>query len=317
MSTACHASSTVPSPAANVAAALGDARVVILDREPNPYAATFDGEIVRCRWPDGTERRLFCKVGGRHPDNPDDDHGGVAYEVAVYRDVLVPTAMSPLRFWGSHCDEASGVTSLLVDHLDGATRSDRAHDPSRALATTAQWIGRFHSAAASRVHEASASFLVRRDAEHYLRWHERTAAFAGQGWLEPVVRHYPSCVDTLVSRPVTIIHGDYYADNALVEGDRVCPIDWGWAAVAPGEIDLASLTEGWPADVCAACRGGYVEGRWGAGGADPGFEGALLAARFYHLFRWLGHRADWVGTQRWERRLERLRLLSQQTGLIV
>ena len=43
-----------------------------------------------------------------------------------------------------------------------------------------------------------------------------------------------------------MIHGEYYPHNILFQSGVVRPVDWETAALAPGEIDLATLCEGWP-----------------------------------------------------------------------
>jgi thiamine kinase-like enzyme len=52
----------------------------------------------------------------------------------------------------------------------------------------------------------------------------------------------------LLALPLTLIHGELYASNVLVQYTdtalRVCPIDWEMAAIAPALFDLATLTAG-------------------------------------------------------------------------
>jgi hypothetical protein len=296
-----------------------NSNVTVLARHRSPHAATFEAEIVTCRWADGSERQLFCKVGVRHPNNQGDDHGSVAYEGRVYEKVLVPHGWSPVRFFGARLDEASGATSLLLEYLGDAVTVDRAPARIVALTQAAGWIGRFHQAAARLIDDPECEFLVRYTADDYVGWADRALAFARQrdmapSWLEPVCRGFRRFVDVLVARPVTIIHGDYYADNALVHLDEVRPIDWGWAAVAPGEFDLASLTDGWPEEVEGEAIRTYRENRWSS--EEPDFHDAMIAARFYELFRGLGRRPESVGSSRWNRRLKRLRQCAVSAGVV-
>jgi hypothetical protein len=71
----------------------------------------------------------------------------------------------------------------------------------------------------------------------------------------------------------------------------VYPIDWESAAVAAGEIDLASLTEGWPAGYARQYERAYRKARW-PNGAPADFERRLAAARLYLAFRWLANKPD-------------------------
>ena len=85
------------------------------------------------------------------------------------------------------------------------------------------------------------------------------------------------------------IHGELYPENIITSGQRVCTVDWQSAAVGPGEIDLASLTEGyWPETVISECWEAYSCTRRKAGLAPPS-RAALQAARLYWAIRWLGH----------------------------
>ncbi len=89
----------------------------------------------------------------------------------------------------------------------------------------------------------------------------------------------------------TVIHGEYYPLNILVRRGVIYPIDWESAAVAAGEIDLASLTEGWPDGSARACEQVYGQTRW-PGGAPRDFPRRLEAARLYLGWRWLGNAGD-------------------------
>src|SRR5207302_1086495 len=83
----------------------------------------------------------------------------------------------------------------------------------------------------------------------------------------------------LGGRP-TILHGEYYPSNILARRAAAYPIDWESAAIGPGEIDLASLTEGWPAPIQARAIEAYRQARW-PDGAPENFARTLEAARLY------------------------------------
>ena len=65
---------------------------------------------------------------------------------------------------------------------------------------------------------------------------------------EALAGNYERAVERLVRLPSTLIHGEFYASNIVVqettERCRICPVDWETAAVGPGLIDLAALTSG-------------------------------------------------------------------------
>ncbi len=121
------------------------------------------------------------------------------------------------------------------------------------------------------------TFLHRFDAAYYRRWAERTLQFAGdahRAWLPMLRTRYQAVVEYLVEQPRTVIHGDYYADNTLYRDGIIYPLDWEREAVAVGEIDLASLTNGWHAELVEACEREYRQVRW-PDGAPAEFCAAL------------------------------------------
>ena len=70
----------------------------------------------------------------------------------------------------------------------------------------------------------------------------------GRSVWESLVGIYDRAIERLIRLPSTLIHGEFYASNILVqetrEGCRIRPVDWEMAAVGPGLIDLAALTSG-------------------------------------------------------------------------
>ncbi len=82
-----------------------------------------------------------------------------------------------------------------------------------------------------------------------------------------------------------------------------------------GEIDLATLVEGWDEDTVRACEQSYREARWPCG-APPDFAETLAGARLYVTFRWLAARADWTEDARSLWRLRELYCMAEQLGLI-
>src|SRR5262249_13985070 len=130
------------------------------------------------------------------------------------------------------------------------------------------------------------------------------------GWL---AARYERVVEVLVSLPRTLIHGEYYASNLLIQTEcgpvRVCPVDWEMAAVGPGLIDLAALTAGrWTdterAALCQAYRTAWPSQT--AWVLQPDALPTLLDHCRIHLaVQWLGwssrwiappeHQLDWLG----------------------
>ena len=130
-------------------------------------------------------------------------------------------------------------------------------------------------------------------AEYYRGWARRTLA---QAWgyrreCPPIESLEDTCeraIVALLEPPLTIIHGEYYPANVLWRGHAVHPIDWESAAIAAGEIDLASLTDEWPPDSVEECEAAYCRTRWPRGFDEAMFARRLSAARLYMILRWAG-----------------------------
>ena len=284
----------------------------IIRREPSPYISTSFNEIVTCRLADGSERRLLLKRGRASWDSWG-HRGGVPYEAQVYLSVLQPLSIPLPRLFSVGERSTSGETALLIDYVDNAERLEFAHP--EAILAAARWIGEFH-----RLNESRADALVpgicRYDEAYYLGWSERALSFSRHvygHWLTDVCAHFGVLVRELLTGQLTVVHGEYYPKNILVRDKVIIPVDWESAAIAAGEIDLASLTEGWPDEYKRACAIEYSLARW-PGGTPPAFERRLAIANMYLLFRWLGDRIEWTVGDDAELQFAQLRRLGNELG---
>jgi aminoglycoside phosphotransferase (APT) family kinase protein len=298
------------------------AGVAVLDRVPNDYASSFPSEIVTCRLGDGRELRLLCKYEAGQAHASYGHRGNVAYEADVYRHVVQPLGSSAPAWYGTYVTEPAGDSWLVLEYVPDAVRVSHAPALSGATDRAAHWLGHFHAACAARLAAAAAGsrFLKRYDAEYYREWARRTALLADglrdrYPWLAPLCERFARSVDPLLAAP-TVIHGEFTPKNTLVQGERVCPVDWESAAVAAGEIDLASLTDGpWPPVVVESCLRAYQRARW-PDGAPSDFARTLDLARLYWNFRWLGERLDWTTSERGSKRLGYLQAAGERLGMI-
>lgn len=292
--------------------------VRVLARRPNVYASTFPSEVVRCRLPDGSVRRLLCKytVAGEREHFARGHRRGVGYESDVYGRVLGPLGVTAPRLFG-----AAGARGrkawLALEFVDDAERLEHAGDVG--FVPAGRWIGEFHRKSAALVRKPAATHLVRYDAAYYAGWARRfrrfTRATPHARGLAPLCERFDEVIDTLLAAPQVVIHGEYYPKNILLSGGRIHPVDWETAAVAAGEIDLASLTEGWPEETAARCVRAYRAARWPRGSA-AGFGRRLDAARVYLAIRWLGDLPQ-SHTGRGARSLfAQLRTAGQRLGLV-
>jgi hypothetical protein len=262
-------------------------RLAVVARSTNIFSSTAPSEIVSCRLADGRELRLLCKYSpGLNGNTFGHRHGG-PYEAMVYRRILQPLDASAPVLHGVHVDSATQSTWLVMEYVEGFSR-DMSRDSMFQAAT---WAAAFHRAAEGlRPYPAE---LTVYDGGYYHGWAARTEEFAAQvGKRQPGLARVcdqfaEQGPDLLGSRP-TVIHGEYYPHNVLSRHYReIYPVDWESAAVGAGEIDLASLTEGWPRSYASRCESFYQRTRW-PDGAPRDFRRALAAARLYLALRWLG-----------------------------
>jgi hypothetical protein len=293
--------------------------VAVLERTPSVWSASFPAEIVSCRTSDGQELRLLCKYSARRDHDPHGHRGGLARELEVYRSVLAHDPSPTAHFYGAHEAEHGGEIWLFLQYLDDGTHIEKSGDP-QALPQAASWIGGFHAR-----HEAgngsAVAGLGSYDEDYYLGWARRTARFAEPlsadfPWLADVCRGFREVVAVLLETPATVIHAEYHVTNVLFRRGTVYPVDWESAAIGPGEVDLAALTERWPeVEVVEACEAAYSLARWG-GRPPQMFRAALIAARMYLCFRWLGDRPERTTHERLRWRFDELKRLAELSSLI-
>jgi hypothetical protein len=295
--------------------------VTIIDRQPNDYTSTFPSEIVRCRVDDGSELQLFCKyASGGHLDAVYGHRGGVAYESAIYRHLLQPSQISTPRLYGAYRDISTGDSWLILEYLENNLRLSQLTGVPPPMCLGARWIGQFHRVSEERLSRDPVPFLIRYDADYYLGWVRRTSLFAGPlhsrfPWLRTLCERSEEFIALLLTSPLDVIHGEFYPRNILFHGGTVYPVDWESAAIAAGEIDLAALTQNWPAEIAQQCELEYQRVRWPEG-SPADFEQRLCAARLYLSFRWLGDRPNWTTHPSSLRTFAQLRSAGERLGLI-
>lgn len=290
-------------------------RVTIVHRGPVIYASTYPSEVVKCRIGARGELKLYCKYrGGVHCDRYG-HHRGVPYETEVYRRVLQPLPFSVPKFYGSYEDD----TWLILGYVERSLRLAKGPQPE-TIVRAAEWIGRFHAANEARVSLSTLSFVNRYNSEYYLGWMRRTSLFAASlhqrfPWLRTLSECFEESFDILLSAAPTVVHGEYYPHNILVSRRVIYPIDWESAAIAAGEIDLATLTEAWNPEIVCLCELAYRRARWPH--SSPGdFQRRLAAARLYLCFRWLGEQPGWTLSENNQFYFEQMHSLGKQLGLI-
>jgi aminoglycoside phosphotransferase (APT) family kinase protein len=241
--------------------------------------------------------------------------GDETYEAMVYRDVLAQLGADVPRFYG--LDETPSGRWLVIEYVDGERLSK---SPREALVTAARWLGGFHRAGEDLVARDSCAAINVLDAAYFRGWAERAGAFtrprqAEHPWLEAVCTAFAAIAPSLATGEMTVVHGEYYPRNILLAGDSVFPVDWQSAAVGPGEIDVASLIEGWGhGEIVASAVDAYAGTRW-PHGEPNGFRRRLELARAYWPLRWLGDDPAWSVSPKRAHYIDELASAAQDAGL--
>lgn len=292
----------------------------VVRREPT-IQGTFPKEIVTCRVGDDKKIQLFCKyqTGYNHYDHT--HRGGLVLEAKVYQELLEPLGVTTPNLVGVFSDVKRDEFLLILEYLGESVRVDKSLDPN-AIGLAARWIGRFHFTCQDLMQTASMFYLPSYDADYYLSWVQGTIRYSGHivhkyPWFETICERYEEVVTLLLSAPQTVIHGEYYPKNILYRNGTVYPVDWESAALSAGEIDLASLTEDWPAKFVRELKNEYQSARW-PNGPPHDFEMTLVAARLYFLFKLLLHWMQYSPT-RVEREpsiFENIRIAGEELNLI-
>jgi Ser/Thr protein kinase RdoA (MazF antagonist) len=225
-------------------------------------------------------------------------------EIKTYQEILAPSGLSSAHFYGAVVRPDKDRYWLLLEKISGL-RLSQVSDYSAWL-HAARWLARLHSRFAGESETLSRSVpLLHYDAAFYRMWLERVEEFQSVGprkavW-QALAGNYDRAIERLIRLPSTLIHGEFYASNILLQetraGCRIRPVDWETTAVGPGLIDLAALTSGaWTECERAEMAAAYHDTLLSEG--TPGFplKDLLLAlddCRLHLAIRWLGWAPDW------------------------
>jgi Phosphotransferase enzyme family len=306
---------------ARLAEALECTAVRVIERRPNPYSTTFPSEIAKLELADRAMLHAFLKYESGGSNGSHGHRGGVPYEARVNRLLLRPLGVSVPEFYGFYADEQGGMSLLATEFMAGSIAVNKSSSTA-GMERAAEWIGHFHARGEKLLAGRPFPGLTQYDRAYYVGWSRRAEqatveAGISAEWLQKAFAGFRQSVDCLLSMPASPIHGEYYPHNVLVHDGRIRPIDWESAAVAIGEIDLAALTERWPAETVERCGRAYEQARWPRG-APTEWGRRLRLAQLYLHFRWIASRA-WRRARNSESswRLGAVRSLSAALGFLI
>jgi hypothetical protein len=204
-------------------------------------------------------------------------------EIEVYRSVLASGSFGTPAFHGAVADAREDRYWLLIELVPGVALYQIGE--SGTWEAVMRWLARFHEQLAGG---RAPDSLLRLDREHLLRWRDRARSISS---LE--IGGYDEAVERLARLPTTIVHGELYPSNVLLDGNRVCPVDWEMASVGPGVLDVAAITTGWDEEAQQGLADAYLRALASPPSAEE-FERDLDCARLHLAVRWLGWADGWA-----------------------
>lgn len=293
-------------------------KIVNLDRRVSEYCSSFIIEELDVTLCDGTVLALIFKdlsrgalLQGSGSVKPWFFYDPMR-EIDTYRRILVLHNLGTATCFGAHVDRDIDRYWLFLERVPPVLlwQMGELHH----WENVARWLAGMHHFLVREtevIESAHIAHLIKYDREFYQRWIKRAVAFVSQGdksaarksaaaiaWLGSV---YGRVVERLLTMPVTVIHGEFFASNVMINptprSPRVCPVDWEMAAVGPGLVDLAGLTSGgWPPDMKDAIAMAYYDGlprdvtaKWDV----PVFMADLDYCRLHQAVQWLGWSPSW------------------------
>jgi hypothetical protein len=266
---------------------LKEGSLEIISRQSFLEASTFPVEIVICKIENGEQVNLFCKyLGGLGPNNYG-HRGGVEYESKIYEEIISRIPSSKIKFYGQCWISETSETLMVIEYMGEALRMLYSGEPD-AVNKAAAWIGNFHR----HFEGYNSDFIKVYDTDYFKIWSDRfrnlnKTHHLNQPWLNELADYFDDNTALMVKQPVTVIHGEYYPKNILLKDGIIYPVDWESAAIAPGEIDLASLIEGWENEMAIRIIETYIKHRWPDGNFnETDFKKRILMSQVYFYFWW-------------------------------
>jgi aminoglycoside phosphotransferase len=226
-------------------------------------------------------------------------------EVALQRSGISALGLAP-ACWATSPDGESPW--VLIEKVDGDVLWQL--EDGRAWDEAARTLARLHDARADRLLGASdRERLLVHDRTFHRRWARRAIAGCPDRRSRTAVRFLARRADAggelLEELPRTLVHGEAYASNILVERNgATLLVDWEMAALGCGVSDLAALAAGWDQTVVERLTLAYAGGLANRSLSTAVLLRAVDVARLQQCLQWLGwsqgwdppehHRQDWL-----------------------
>ena len=225
-------------------------------------------------------------------------------EIKTYEEILAPHCLGTAHYYGAVVRSDEDRFWLFLEKISGLRIC--AVNDFCAWLEAARWLARLHARFMGEGNTLKRSVpLLQHDAAFYRLWLERAVMFHSaemtQSVRESLECNFISAIERLIRLPSTLIHGEFFASNILVQETRagwhIHPVDWEMAAVGPGLIDLAALSSGaWAESSRTEMAAAYHDALISEGAPCSPLDDLLLAlddCRLYLAIQWLGWAPDW------------------------
>lgn len=239
-------------------------RIVHLQRTPFAYRSSFGLEELQVLLDDGATLTLLWKDASLHALSAAGQRAKPTFlyhpqrEIETYHQILGTHLPDAAIYYGALVDEEQARYWLFLEKVQGTPLYEVALPVWQHVA---RWLATMHGYFVRQPDLralAAAGHLLHYDRDFYWRWPRRAQHFLHQqapslpttalAQFDRLVVRYEHVIEQLLLLPQTLIHGEFYASNVLVQettsGLRVCPVDWEMAALGPGLLDLAALVAG-------------------------------------------------------------------------
>lgn len=180
-------------------------------------------------------------------------------EIECYRALLAPHELGTAKCYGAVVDPKRERYWLFLERVPPSLLWQMGD--FEIWKHTARWLAGAHTYLAQDIEirkPPQTMHLIHYDTDYYWRWMRRAQRFVRNGDDSPgkksaaaidlIAGRYGRAVERLAKLPRTLIHGEFYPANVMVDPSgatpRICPVDWEMAALGPGLMDLAALSSG-------------------------------------------------------------------------
>jgi len=287
-------------------------KIVQLERDISEYSSSFtieelkvkleNGLVLSLMFKDLSSRALLDEARRTKPDFLFDPKR----EIEVYQSILSQSEVGCASYYGSVVNERDEQFWLFLEKVPGIELYQVGEFD--VWLEVAKWLANFHKSYKGRIESLATEIpLLRYDRDFHQIWPDRVrsvlqarqAATASQ--IDILVRGYRRVIEQLLQLPPTLLHGDFYPSNVMVQskkrGLRICAVDWEMAGAGPGIIDLAALVSGgWTerqeADLILTYMN-TISPEPGSSSEREKFIEDVACGQLHLAMQWLGWSASW------------------------